>query len=161
MRKASALEQAGLSPHAQALIASLYDGLWWQMRGHSSAAMPRRGFCPGTGIADLAFTIVFRLVLSNIHDRLRGLGIGMKLKCSEVPIFVSLGIGNVVEQFDATWVDDTVLMVAVPCLDDSMPIAQTIASVACFQMRKVGFIPNRKKGKTHIMPFIIGKQALG
>ena len=159
LRKASALEQSGLSSHAQALTASLYDGLWWQMRGHSSAAVPRRGFCPGTGIADLAFTIVFRLVLSNIHDRLRSLGIGIKMRCSDEPIFSSIYPGQLVELFDSTWVDDTVIMSAVSSPHEIMIIGSTIASTAITQLRRVGFTPNCKQGKSQVMPIIIGKDA--
>ena len=122
LRQASALEQANLPKHAQALTASLYDGLWWQIRGHLTAAVPKRGFCPGTGIADLAFTLVYRLVLSGIHDRLRDFGIGVNLRCSQQPIFGKLLPGELVGNFDASWVDDTVIM-------SSVPGAENIASL--------------------------------
>ena len=34
LRRASVLEQAGASPHLLALCHGLYNGLWWQVKGH-------------------------------------------------------------------------------------------------------------------------------
>ena len=68
LRCSSALEQAGASTHLQVLTHSLYNGLWWQVKGRTGPAKPNRGFCPGTGCADLAFTLVFRLYISSLQD---------------------------------------------------------------------------------------------
>ena len=108
-RSASVRDQAGASPHLQAVTHSLYTGLWWQVKGHTTPARPRRGFCPGTGCADLAFTLVFRLYISSLQDRLRAEGIGLTLRCPNSD-FPSIAGGVLVENLAVTWVDDTVVL---------------------------------------------------
>ena len=77
------LEQAGASPHLQALTHSLYNGMWWKVKGHTTSARVRRGFCHGTGCADFVFTFVFCLYVSSLQDRLRAEGIALKLHCPD------------------------------------------------------------------------------
>ena len=38
LREASAMQQAGASDHLQAVVHSLYNGLWWQVRGSEKVA---------------------------------------------------------------------------------------------------------------------------
>ena len=56
--------------------------------------------------------------------------------------------------------DDTVLMAAVSQPEDIIHAANVITSTAFTQLRRVGFTPNCKKGRSQIMPVIIGKQAV-
>ena len=158
LRSASVLEQAGASPHLQAMTHSLFNGLWWQVKGHTCPARPARGFCPGTGVADLAFTLVFRLYVSSLQDRLRSKGIGLKLRCPDSD-FAPIAGGADVEFLDVTWVDDTVVCAACGSPDNVLPVAARIASLAFSDLRHIGFTPNTKLGKTHIMPVVIGKGA--
>jgi hypothetical protein len=156
LREASAMQQAGASDHLQAVVHSLYNGLWWQVRGSEKVAQPQRGFCPGTGIADLAFSLVFRLFITSIQDRLRDLGLGIKLHCPD-PVFSTLSMSHNAEYLDITWVDDTVIMTAVGAPSQIMPVARTIASVCFTELRKLGFTRNTKRGKSQLMPIVIGK----
>ena len=103
--------------------------------GGRCAAIPLQqchavGLCPGTGIADLAFILVFRLVLSGIHDWLMSQGLGLKYKCSAESILSSRVPSGVVDNFDVTWVDDTVFFAAVGSLDHIVPTAKAMTSTA-------------------------------
>ena len=120
-----------------------------------AVARPHRGFCPGTGCADLAFTLVFQLYVSSLQDKLRAEGIGLKLHCPE-PVFHTIGDSALVESLDVTWVDDTVICAACHSTADIVPIAKRIASIAFSDLRRFGFTPNTKRGKTQVMPIILG-----
>ena len=84
------MQQAGASSHLQAVVHSMYFGLWWPLCGHDKPAKPQRGFCPGAGVVDLAFTLVFRLFFSSLKDRLWHLFIGIVLQ-SKDPLFAQSG----------------------------------------------------------------------
>lgn len=81
------------------------------------------------------------------------------MKCREEQIFACLSSNATTEQLDVTWVDDTVLMTAVTSPDDIVPVAKSIAGIAFTQLRRVGFTPNCKRGKSQVMPVVIGRRA--
>ena len=69
-----AMTQAGLSPHIQALVAGSFDSCFWHIAGSENYAKPTIGFSAGVGLADLAFTLVYRLYLCAVRAKLVAIG---------------------------------------------------------------------------------------
>ena len=150
------MEQANASDHLQQLVASLFANSWWLLRGHHTPAAPQRGFMPGTALADLCFTLFYKLFLQSIQGRLVDLGFCMPVAVDSLPLFSVLDGMDQCSQTDILWVDDTVICAACHSTADIVPIAERIASIAFSDLRRFGFTPNTKRGKTQVMPIILG-----
>ena len=57
------------------------------MRGCPRIAKPQKGFSPGTGVADLAFSLIFRLYISAVQSKLIAAGLATSFKVSADPLF--------------------------------------------------------------------------
>ena len=158
LRAQSALTQAGVSDHLQLLIKGIFDTCHWQLSGSQRFARPTIGFSPGVGLADLAFTVVYRLYLVVVQNKLTVQGLASSLGPPSDPVFPLSGNEFEVAT-DVTWVDDTVFMVP---LDDPMrviDVTTVVAKTAISELRIHGFTPNMKLGKTTVMPILLGAKS--
>ena len=115
-----------------------------------------KGFSPGTGVADLAFSLVFRLYISSVQSKLISAGLRTSLHIVGKPLFPMLAPGASYDCVDSTWVDDTVVMVIVPKAVDVHPTATLTCAILFTELRRIGFEPNTKRGKCQVMPVISG-----
>ena len=123
-------------------------------------AQPMKGLSPGTGVADLDFSLVFRLYISAVQSKLINAGLGTSLHIARKPIFPMLTSGSSHHCIDPTWVDDNVVMIIVPIAADVHPIATLSCSVLFTELRRIGIEPNTKRGKCQVMPIVNGEESL-
>ena len=158
LRARSALSQAGVSPHIQLLLRGIFDICHWQLSGSRRFARPTIGFSPGVGLADLAFTIVYRLYLVVVQSKLIAQGFASQVELRDDAVFPDQGNAHETSN-DVTWVDDTVFMVPFddPC--EVITVTRAVAKIAISEHRIRGLTPNMKLGKTTVMPVLLGKGA--
>ena len=156
VRKASVMAQMGASPHLEAVVGNLFRNSWWQMRGCPRIAKPQKGFSPGTGVADLAFSLIFRLYISAVQSKLIAAGLATSFKVSVDPLFSALVPDAAQDCIDTTWVDDTVVMSIASCAADVPSLASATCSIIFTELRRIAFDPNTKPGKCQVMPILNG-----
>ena len=154
--RASVMSQMGASDHLEGVVATMFEHSWWQVRGSSAVGRPMKGFFPGTGVADLAFRLVFRLYMSSVQAKLISTGSGTSLHIVGKPTFPMLGSGASYDCVDSTWVDDTVVMVIVPKAVELHPTATLTCAILLTELRRIGSEPNTKQSKCQVMPVIVG-----
>jgi hypothetical protein len=159
VREHSACSRAGISPHIQELIKGLFSTCFWQLSGSDTYAKPTIGFSPGTGLADLAFTCVYRLFLVVVQQRLTCQGYATRIDVQ--PALQVFPIGDMQDDVttDVTWVDDTVFMVPFKDSLQVLDVTHSVARIALGELRIRGFTPNMKLGKTTVMPILLGPNA--
>ena len=157
LRQMSALEQAGSPQHLESLVAGMFEGAWWQMRGFPEPSNPQIGFSPGTGLADLAFSMVFRLFLCSMQSQIIRAGLAFTIRVEHDPVFPCISRGTLIDCIDTTWVDDTVIMSVVRSAALVHGASKQLGSIVLTELRRFGFNPNTKKGKTQILPVLHGR----
>ena len=134
IRAQSALSQAGVSDHIQLLIKGVFDICYWQLSGSQRFARPTIGFSPGVGLADLAFTVVYRLYLVVVQNKLTMQGLASSLGPPSDPVFPPSGNEFEVAT-DVTWVDDTVFMVPFDAPMRVIDVTTVVAKTAISELR--------------------------
>ena len=129
LRAASAMTTADASQHLQQLIASMLTNSWWMLRGHHTPADPQRGFMPCTALADLAFSLVYRLFLGSMQRCLVDEGLVPHIDLEADPLFPALADTDWIQQPDITWVDDTVALLAIGRCDQVIDGARCAGTI--------------------------------
>ena len=160
LRAASAMAAAHASQHLQQLIASMFTNFWWMLRGHHTPAAPQRGFMPGTALADLAFSLVYRLFLGSMQRRLVDERLVPHIDLETDPLFPALADIERIQQTDISWVDDTVALLAIGRCDQVIDGARCAGTIIFQELYEIGFQPNVKARKTQITPIVVGSGAL-
>ena len=124
------------------------------MTGSDKYARPSIGFSPGFGLADLAFTIVYRLYLIAVQARLNRQGYAPHIHVPSDAAFPDRdGYGCTT---DDTSVDDNVFMVPYDNAMDTVEVAKSVSKIVLSEFGIRGFMPNMKLGETTIVPLLLG-----
>ena len=155
LRAANAMSGAGASKHLEQLIGTLFANSWWVLKGRHTPTMPQRGFMPGTAVADLAFSLVYRLFLGAMHARLVHTGFVCTLTPPDNPLFPALGSVDSLQESNVSWVDDSVMLLTVGRAADVIPAAKVAGGIIFQELFRTGFAPNVKQGKMQILPVFL------
>eukprot|EP00438_Fugacium_kawagutii_P009100 Skav211904 [mRNA] locus=scaffold4079:7401:20832:+ [translate_table: standard] len=148
----AALPGLGVGPHLRALVATVFEGSWSQVKSQAGvsskdALASKRGTRPGDPIADLSFTSLVAKILSVIESDL-----------GDIYHRQRIGEGEVC-MHPIVWIDDLAFF-----LTDTDPMAligkvQRLATAVQLRCRSVGLDVNYRKGKTEALFRIEGTGA--
>ena len=111
---------------------------------------------PGTAVADLAFSLVCRLLARSVKQRVRDLG---SVRCFVFPrdsILPAVSLGTSVSRADATWFDDKVILTAVDRAADVIDAAPGFERVAFAEASSYGMLSQCQTRKTQVLPIFLG-----
>ena len=157
---ATALDEAGVSPHLQSLMADAMDGTWFVVKGLNTLTQTRKGTRPGDSFADILFAYSFARLLRGMTVHMKAQGLLLEIAWSGKHEPVADSRCHTQETLGPIWADDLTVMIQHESPLRLLQATSVVAGELLDRLSVAGMTPNLNRGKTEVMVSLRGKRSV-
>ena len=161
LERPSAVQEAGVSPHLQALFSEFFESTWFKLRDDDQLVQTRRGSRPGDSFADLCFSFALVKIvgpaIESISVNFPDIRVAWNGEASPFPERETC---TWLDPVMPVWADDLALAFDAANATDLLQKCELIIACLFGCLQNAGLRPNLKPGKSEVLLDLRGKGAL-
>lgn len=161
LERPAAIEEAGVSPHLQAIFGEFFESTWFKLRDDAQLVQTRRGSRPGDSFADLCFSFalvkIIRPAIELISNEFPDVRVAWNGAATPFP---GGELSVLLDPVMPIWADDLALAFDSQSPTELLDKCESIVACLFDSLQNAGLRPNLKPGKSEILMDLRGKGAL-